>query len=146
LSVALSAQTQLKSVDEFAQILLRVEPDGSEVILSDVARVEIGTQSYGSSALLNGANAAGFSVSLATGANAVQTAKDVRAVLEGVKNALPEGVEVAYPYDTSPFIEESIGTVYKTLFEAIALVFIVILVFLQSWRATIIPVIAIPVV
>lgn len=146
LSVALSAQTQLKSVDEFAQILLRVEPDGSEVILSDVARVEIGTQSYGSSALLNGANAAGFSVSLATGANAVQTAQDVRAVLEGVKNALPEGVEVAYPYDTSPFIEESIGTVYKTLFEAIALVFIVILVFLQSWRATIIPVIAIPVV
>lgn len=146
LSVALSAQTQLKSVDEFARILLRVEADGSEVILSDIARVEIGTESYGSSALFNGSNAAGFSVSLATGANAVQTAKDVRAVLDGVKSALPEGVEVAYPYDTSPFIEDSITTVYKSLAEAVALVFVVILIFLQSWRATIIPVVAIPVV
>jgi multidrug efflux pump len=146
LSVALSAQTQLKSVDEFAQILLRVEADGSEVILSDVARIEIGTESYGSSALFNGANAAGFSVSLATGANAVQTAEDVRAVLESVKSALPEGVEVAYPYDTSPFIEDSINTVYWSLGEAVLLVFVVILIFLQSWRATIIPVVAIPVV
>lgn len=146
LSVALSAQTQLNSVDEFAQILLRVEADGSEVILSDVALIEIGQESYGSSALFNGANAAGFSVSLATGANAVKTAQDVRAVLDGVKSALPEGVEVDYPYDTSPFIEQSINTVYKTMLEAVVLVFVVILVFLQSWRATIIPVIAIPVV
>ncbi|MGA0543354.1 multidrug efflux RND transporter permease subunit [Neotabrizicola sp. VNH66] len=146
LTVALSAQTQMSSVDQIANISLRTNEDGSQVILSDVARVEIGQVSYGASALFNGANAAGFSVTLATGANAVDTAERVRAVLQTIAPALPEGVEIAFPYDTTPFIEESIGTVYTTLFEAVGLVFLVILVFLQSWRATIIPVIAIPVV
>ena len=146
LAVALSAQTQLSSVDEFARILLRVEPDGGQVLLGDVARVEIGQESYGQFALFNGENAAGFSVTLASGANAVETARRVREVLDGIKPALPEGVDIAFPYDTSPFIEESIETVYHTLFEAVALVFLVILVFLQSWRATIVPTIAVPVV
>lgn len=146
LTVPLSAQTQLSSVDDFAQILLKVESDGSEVLLSDVAEVQIGTESYGQSALFNGANAAGFSVTLASGANAVDTAQKVREVLAGIEPALPDGVEIAFPYDTSPFIEASINKVYATLFEAVGLVFLVILVFLQSWRATIIPVIAIPVV
>lgn len=146
LSVALSSQTQLSSVDQFAAIRLRVEEDGGGVTLGDIAEIEIGQVSYGRSALFDGANAAGFSVTLASGANAVETAQRVRDTLERLSTALPPGVEVAYPFDTSPFIEESIGTVYKTLAEAVALVFIVILVFLQSWRATVIPVIAIPVV
>lgn len=146
LTVALSAQTQLSTVDQFARIQLKGEEDGARVLLGDVARIEIGTESYGSSALLNGANAAGFSVTLASGANAVETANRVRAVLDSIKPALPEGVDVAYPYDTSPFIEQSIEKVYHTLFEAVGLVFLVILVFLQSWRATLIPTIAVPVV
>ncbi len=146
LTVALSAQAQLTSVDQFATILLKVEEDGSQVLLGDVSRLEIGQVSYGQSALFDGANAAGFSVSLATGANAVETAARVRAVMDGIRPALPEGVDIVYPYDTSPFIEESIGTVYMTLLEAVGLVFLVILIFLQSWRATIIPVLAIPVV
>ena len=146
LSVPLTAQTQLSSVDEFARITLRVTPEGGRVLLSDVAEVEIGQERYGQSSLFEGANAAGFSVTLATGANAVETANRVRATLETIRPALPEGVEIAYPYDTSPFIEESINTVYHTLIEAVGLVFLVILIFLQSWRATVIPVIAIPVV
>ncbi len=146
LSVALSAQSQLSSADEFSQIILRAEQDGSFVFLGDVAKIEIAQESYGSTALMNGANAAGFSVSLASGANAVDTAARVRALLASIEPALPDGVEIDFPYDTSPFIEESINTVYKTMFEAVGLVFLVILVFLQSWRATIIPTIAVPVV
>jgi multidrug efflux pump len=146
LTVALSAQTQLSTVDQFARIQLKGEEDGARVLLGDVARIEIGTESYGASALLNAANAAGFSVTLASGANAVETANRVRAVLDSIKPALPEGVDIAYPYDTSPFIEQSIEKVYHTLFEAVGLVFLVILVFLQSWRATVIPTIAVPVV
>lgn len=146
LTVALSAQTQLSSVDEFARIQLRSAPDGSKVLLRDVAKIEVGQVSYGPAALFNGANAAGFSVTLATGANAVETAQRVRDLLQTIRPALPEGVDIVFPYDTSPFIEESIHTVYKTLFEAVLLVFAVILIFLQSWRATLIPTIAVPVV
>lgn len=146
MTVALSAQTQLSSVEGFEHILLRTEAEGGTVYLSDVARIEIGQETYGSSARFNGAPAAGFGVNLATGANAVDTAQKVRETMARIAPALPDGVEVAYPYDTSPFIEASIGKVYKTLFEAVGLVFLVILVFLQSWRATIIPTIAVPVV
>ncbi len=146
LSVPLSAQTQLSTVDQFARIALKTEAGAAQVFLSDVARIEIGQTSYGSTAQFNGANASGFQVTLATGANAVTTAQSVRALLAEIAPALPEGVEIAYPYDTSPFIEESIQKVYETLLEAVGLVFLVILVFLQSWRATIIPTIAVPVV
>lgn len=146
LTIPLSSQSQFSSVAEFQQILLRVDPDGSTVFLGDVARIEIGQESYGGSSRYNGKPAAGFGVNLATGANAVTTAEAVRAVLDGIAPSLPEGVEIAYPYDTSPFVEESINQVYQTLIEAVILVFFVILCFLQSWRATIIPVIAIPVV
>ncbi len=90
--------------------------------------------------------AAGFGVNLATGANAVDTAEAVREVLDGLQSSLPAGVQIVYPYDTSPFVEESINQVYHTLIEAVVLVFLVILVFLQSWRATLIPTLAIPVV
>ncbi|GGF60758.1 multidrug efflux RND transporter permease subunit [Paracoccus acridae] len=146
LTLTLSAQSQFSSVEEFERILLRVDPDGSTVFLGDVARIEIGQESYGASARYNGNPAAGFGVNLATGANAVDTAHAVREVIAGIAPSLPQGVEVVFPYDTAPFVEKSIHQVYKTLAEAVVLVFLVILAFLQSWRATIIPVIAIPVV
>ncbi len=146
LTMSLSAQSQFSSVEEFERILLRVDPDGSTVFLGDVARIEIGQESYGGDSRFNGNPSAGFAVNLATGANAVSTAEAVRDVIAGVAPSLPDGVEVVYPYDTSPFVEESINQVYHTLAEAVVLVFLVILCFLQSWRATIIPVVAIPVV
>ena len=146
LTVALSAQTLLSGVDDFARIILRTTQEGGSVRLGDVARIEIGQATYGSASRLDGANAAGFSITLATGANAVRTAEAVRAVLAQIAPALPPGVEVAYPYDTSPFIAESIEKVYHTMLEAVGLVILVILVFLQSWRATLIPAIAVPVV
>nr|WP_111298563.1 efflux RND transporter permease subunit [Paracoccus saliphilus] len=146
LTIPVSAQSQFSTVEEFERILLRVDPDGSTVFLGDVARIEIGQESYGGASRHNGNPAAGFAVNLATGANAVDTAEAVRNTINGLAGALPEGVQIVYPYDTSPFVEESINQVYHTLAEAVVLVFLVILVFLQSWRATIIPVVAIPVV
>ncbi|WP_375261362.1 multidrug efflux RND transporter permease subunit [Palleronia sp.] len=146
MTVALSAQSQLSTAEEFERILLRTAQDGSTVFLGDVADISIGQETYGTGGRYNGQPAAGFSVSLAPGANAVATADSVRDTLNRLGAALPEGVEIAYPYDTSPFIEESISQVYNTLIEAVVLVFLVIFVFLQSWRATLIPVVAVPVV
>ncbi|MBY0135033.1 efflux RND transporter permease subunit [Paracoccus yeei] len=146
LNVALSAQSQLTSVREFESILLRTDSDGATIFLGDVADIEIGQEDYGSASRFNGMPAAGFGVNLATGANAVDTAAAVRQVLDGLQASLPAGVQIVYPYDTSPFVEESINQVYHTLAEAVVLVFVVILIFLQSWRATLIPTLAIPVV
>jgi len=146
LNVSLSAQSQLSSVSEFENILLKTNEDGSSVFLGDVARVEIAAEDASTSSRYNGKPAAGFGVNLAVGANAVDTAARVRATLASVEGALPKGVSIVYPYDTSPFVQESINQVYHTLFEAIALVFLVLLVFLQSWRATLIPTIAVPIV
>lgn len=145
-TATITAQSQLSSVEAFANILLKSDEDGAQVLLGDVVEIEIGQESYGGDALFNGANAAGFGVNLATGANAVDTAKAVRATLAELEPSLPEGVSVEYAYDTSPFVELSIEKVYHTLIEAVALVFLVILVFLQKWRATLIPIIAVPVV
>ncbi|SES42676.1 multidrug efflux pump [Tranquillimonas rosea] len=146
ITVALSAQSQLSTAEEFERILLKTNRDGSTVFLGDVADISIGQESYGTGGRYNGQPAAGFSVSLAPGANAVATADRVRETLTTLAAALPDGVEVVYPYDTSPFIEDSINQVYHTLLEAVVLVFLVIFVFLQSWRATLIPVVAVPVV
>ncbi|MDP3339232.1 efflux RND transporter permease subunit [Frigidibacter sp.] len=146
ITVSLTSQSQLTSIEEFERIILRTDEDGSTVYLADVARIEIGLESYESTSRFNGQPAAGFGINLATGANAVNTADAVRAALDGLAGALPAGVEVTYPYDTSPFVEESISQVYKTLAEAVVLVFLVILIFLQSWRATLIPTIAVPIV
>ncbi|SNR82253.1 efflux RND transporter permease subunit [Puniceibacterium sediminis] len=145
-TASITAQSQLTSVAQFAGILLKTDEGGAAVTLGDVATVEIGQESYGSSSFFNGLNAAGFGVNLATGANAVDTATAVRATLKALAGSLPEGVEIRIAYDTSPFVELSIEQVEHTLFEAIALVFLVILVFLQNWRATLIPIIAVPVV
>ncbi|SMO70678.1 efflux RND transporter permease subunit [Paracoccus laeviglucosivorans] len=145
-TATITAQSQLTSVDDFRNILLKTGDDGAAVRLGDVAEVEIGQTSYGRDSRFNGMNASGFGVNLATGANAVETASGVRATLENLKNALPDGVEIHIAYDTAPFVELSIEKVYHTLLEAVVLVFLVILIFLQNWRATLIPLIAIPVV
>ncbi|MCW1934881.1 efflux RND transporter permease subunit [Pararhodobacter zhoushanensis] len=146
ITIPVSAQSQLSTVEEFERILLRVATDGSAVFLGDVARIEIGQESYEFESRYNGYPSTGFAVNLATGANAVAVAEAVRGTMSQLEAALPDGVEVVYPFDTSPFVAESIHQVYVTLGEAVVLVFIVILIFLQSWRATIIPVLAIPVV
>ncbi|WBU57480.1 multidrug efflux RND transporter permease subunit [Paracoccus sediminicola] len=142
----ITAQSQLESVEDFRRILLKTGEDGATVWLGDVADIGIGQERYGSDSRFNGLNAAGFGVNLETGANAVETAQGVREVLAGLNNALPDGVELRVAYDTSPFVELSIEKVYHTLIEAICLVVGVILIFLQRWRATIIPVIVVPVV
>nr|WP_321454742.1 efflux RND transporter permease subunit [uncultured Cohaesibacter sp.] len=142
----LTAQSQLKTVDDFKQILLKTNDSGGSVYLGDVAKVEIGQEDYGSNSLFKGLNAAGFGINLATGANAVDTSAAVRATMDKLKGSLPEGVEVRYAYDTSPFVELSINKVYHTLGEAVVLVVLVLLIFLQSLRATFVPLIAVPVV
>ncbi|MPQ92512.1 efflux RND transporter permease subunit [Thioclava sp. JE_KL1] len=145
-TATITAQSQLTSVEQFEKILLKTEADGSAVYLGDVARIEIGQEDYGSNSKFNGMNAAGFGVNLANGANAVDTASAVRATLDRMSSSLPEGVEFQIAYDTSPFVQLSIEKVYHTLAEAIVLVLLVILVFLQKWRATLIPIVAVPVV
>lgn len=145
-TVSLNAQSQLSSVAEFEKVALSTAADGSTVYLANVARIEINSQDLSSTSRYNGKPAAGFGVNLANGANAVETAANVRATVAKLAAALPEGVHIVYPYDTSPFVEESINQVYHTLGEAIVLVFLVILAFLQSWRATLIPTIAVPIV
>ena len=141
-----TAQSLLTTVDQFNAIILKITSDGSTVRVGDVARVELGTESYGSSSTYNGKPSAAFGVQLASGANAISTANAVHAELDSLASTLPEGVVVAYSYETTPFVEQSIKKVVETLIEAIVLVFIVLLVFLQNFRATLIPMIAIPVV
>ncbi len=146
INVTITAQSQLTTVADFEHIILKVEKDGSTVRLSDVARVEIGQESYGGNSRYNGMPSSGFAVNLAIGANAIDTAARVRTALETIGRGLPEGVEITYPYDTTPFVELSIEKVVHTLIEAIVLVFVVLLIFLQNLRATLIPTIAVPVV
>lgn len=145
-TATITAQSQLEGVAEFEHILLKTDEDAGIVRLADVATVEIGQEEYGGGSRFNGLAAAGFGVNLETGANAVDTAAAVKATLATLAPSLPEGVEFRIAYDTSPFVELSIEQVYQTLVEAIILVSLVLLVFLQSWRATLIPLIAVPVV
>jgi multidrug efflux pump len=146
LRATITAQTTLKTVAQFENIILASATDGSAVRLRDVARVELGLESYGASSRYNGHASAGFGVLLASGANAINTANAVHAEIDELRGSLPEGVEIAYPYETTPFVVLSIEKVVETLIEAIVLVFVVLLVFLQNWRATLIPMIAVPVV
>ncbi|MEP4523983.1 MAG: efflux RND transporter permease subunit, partial [Alloalcanivorax venustensis] len=146
LNASIIAQTRLEDPDEFKQILLRVNDDGSRVLLGDVARVELGSENYQVQGRFNGSPAAGLGINLATGANALDTAEAVRAKLDELRPLFPDNIEVSYPYDTTPFVEISIMEVVKTLFEGIALVFLVMFLFLQNFRATLIPTIAVPVV
>ncbi|WP_018323064.1 efflux RND transporter permease subunit [Bradyrhizobium sp. WSM2793] len=146
LNATITSQSRLQTVEQFKDIILRTATTGQTVRIGDVARVELGSKSYDSAARYNGKPAAGMGISLATGANAVATSEAVKARVAQLSAAMPEGLRVVYPYDTTPFVKLSIEKVIHTLFEAIALVFVVMFMFLQSWRATIIPTIAVPVV
>ena len=146
LNASIIAQTRLQSADEFSKILLKVNTDGSRVLLRDVAKVELGAENYDIIARYNGKPASGLGIKLATGANALDTAKAVRDTVDKLKPFFPAGLEVVYPYDTTPFVKISINEVVKTLLEAILLVFLVMYLFLQNFRATLIPTIAVPVV
>ncbi len=146
INATIIAQTRLETPEEFGDILLRVNTDGSQIRLKDVARVEVGAQSYNTVARYNGRPAAGVGVNLAIGANALETARAVRDRVSELEPFFPENFRVVYPYDTTPFVRISIQAVVQTLAEAIFLVFCVMFLFLQNFRATLIPTIAIPVI
>ena len=146
LNATVSAQSRLQTPEQFRKIILKSDTSGANVYLSDVARVELGSESYAVVSLYNGKPAAGLAIKLATGANALDTAAAVREKVAELKPFFPQGLDVVYPYDTTPFVEQSIEGVVHTLLEAIVLVFIIMYLFLQNFRATLIPTIAVPVV
>ncbi|WP_349985541.1 multidrug efflux RND transporter permease subunit SmeE [Stenotrophomonas sp. WHRI 8082] len=146
LNATINAQDRLQTPEQFRNILVRGGTDGSELRLGDVARVELGAESYDFVTRYNGKPSTGIAITLATGANALDTANGVRAALEDMKATFPAGLESVVPYDTTPFVQVSIKGVIKTLIEAIVLVFVVMYLFLQNFRATLIPTIAVPVV
>ena len=146
LNATIIGKTRLQTPEQFGAILLKVNRDGSQVRLRDVARVELGGENYAISAQFNGKAASGMAIKLATGANALDTAKAIRATIDQLKPFFPAGMEVVFPYDTTPVVSASIEGVVHTLGEAIVLVFLVMFLFLQNFRATIIPTLAVPVV
>ncbi len=146
LNATITAQSRLTTIDQFRQIIVKDSAGGAVVHLDDVARVELGAQQYGGTAKFNGRPATGIAISLATGANALDTAKAVKAKMNELQKQFPKGYHYVVPFDTTPFIDLSIHEVVKTLIEAVVLVFVVMFIFLQNWRATIIPTIAVPVV
>ncbi|PYB81074.1 hydrophobe/amphiphile efflux-1 family RND transporter [Pseudomonas sp. LB-090624] len=146
LSATVIGKTRLKTADEFKEILVKVQPDGSQIRLKDLGEVVLGNETYSYDVNYNGKPAAGIALRLATGANMLETVERVKNTVDQLKPYLPPGVEVVYPYDTSPSVKASIDSVVHTLFEAVVLVFLVMLLFLQNMRATLIPTLAVPVV
>ena len=146
LNASIVVQNLLKTPEEFAAIPLRTNLDGSIVRIKDVGRTELGTESYDVEAFYNGKPSAALAIRQAAGANALQTADNIKTKLDEMSQFFPPGMKVIYPYDTTPFVRVAIDEVVKTLFEAIALVFLVMYLFMGSMRATLIPTIAVPVV
>jgi len=146
LNATISAQSRLQTPAQFQQIILKNTEGGAHVYLRDVARVEIGSESYTGAAKYNNMPAAGFAIRLAPGGNAIQTGEAVKKKLAEMSKAFPPGMTYTVPFDSTPFVQKSIEEVVKTLGEAIVLVVLVIFLFLQNWRATLIPTIAVPVV
>ncbi len=146
LNATVSVQSRLQTPEQFANIRMKTNADGAVVRLGDVARVEMGAENYGFDVQYNGKPASGFGVRLAAGANALDTVELVKERAEQIGKGLPADVKVIYPYDTTPFVRLSVEQVIHTLIEAVVLVFLVMFLFLQNWRATIIPTIAVPVV
>jgi len=146
LNASIVVQNLLQTPEEFAAIPIRIMPDGSVVRVGDVGRTELGTEFYDVEAFYNGKPTAGLAIRQAAGANALQTADRIKKKMEEMSRYFPPGMKVVYPYDTTPFVRVAIGEVVKTLFEAIVLVFLVMWLFLGSFRATLIPTIAVPVV
>ncbi|MBZ6379598.1 hydrophobe/amphiphile efflux-1 family RND transporter [Pacificimonas flava] len=145
LTAQIVTEGRFSSADEFEDIILRANPDGSNVRLRDVASVELGAQRYAQIARLNGEPMAGIAVQLATGANALATAEGVRERLAELEEGFPDDMTWAIPFDTTPFVSASIEAVIHTLVEAVILVFLVMFLFLQNWRATLIPTIVVPI-
>ena len=146
LNATVTASSRFQNVDQFRNIIVKADASGARVTLADVARVELGAENYNSDRRLNGKPGAGIAIFLAPGADALETAELVKSKVEQISSAFPPGYRYAYAYDTTDFIKLSIDEVVKTLVEAMILVLIVMFVFLQSWRATLVPAIAIPVV
>ena len=146
LNATITSQGRLQTPEQFRRIVVRTRPDGSLLRLADVARVEMGSEDYSIIARYNGQPATGVAISLATNANALATAQRIDALMKQLRPTFPPGLEVIVPFDTTPFVQASIKEVVKTLLEAIALVFLVMYLFLQNFRATLIPTIAVPVV
>ena len=146
INATINAQERLQTPEQFRDVIVRSNPDGSVLRLGDVARVEMGTETYEFDSRYNGQQATGVAISLSTGANALDTAAGVREALADLEPYFPPGLKSVVPFDTTPFVQVSIKGVIKTLLEAIVLVFLVMYLFLQNFRATLIPTIAVPVV
>ncbi len=146
ITATISADSLLSTPEEFRQIFIKADPNGAVVHLGDVAEVKVGQQMYMTNARYQGFPASGIGIKLASGANAMLTAERVRAKLDELQPTFPEGVEYVIPYDTTPFVSAALHEVVKTLMEAIVLVVLVMFLFLQNFRATLIPTIAVPVV
>ncbi|WP_343721778.1 efflux RND transporter permease subunit [Herbaspirillum seropedicae] len=146
INATITAQTRLRTADQFQNIVLRTLTGGAQVKLRDVARIELGSESYTSVGRYNGKPAAGLAIKLATGANALDTVKAIDKRVAELEKFFPTGMKVQKPYDTTPFVRISIEEVVRTLIEAVVLVFLVMYLFLQNFRATLIPTIAVPVV
>ena len=145
-TATISAASLLQTPEQFRNILVKTTEDGAKVYLRDVAEVKVGQSDYNAIASYNGYPASGMAIKLAAGANAIATQKAVLARVEELKSSFPEGMEVVIPFDTTPFVAAALKSVIKTLFEAIILVVVVMYLFLQNFRATLIPTIAVPVV
>ncbi len=146
INVVIKGQNLLQTVQQFEDILLRVDEEGRSVFLKDIARVEIGSASYNTSSQVNLKSSGALGIMLASGANALNTANEVKEKLKELRSFLPENIDIVIPYDTTPPIVASVENVVHTLFEAIVLVFLIMYLFLQNIRATLIPTIAVPVV
>jgi multidrug efflux pump len=146
LNATITTRTLLQNTEQFENIILRTNPDGSTVKLKDVATAKIGTENYDIQSFYQGKPVGAMAIRLAAGANALETSTRIKAKMEELSRYFPAGVKVVYPYDTTPFVKISIEEVVKTLFEAVFLVFIIMFLFLQNLRATLIPTIAVPVV
>jgi multidrug efflux pump len=146
LNATVVGKQRMKTADEFENILVKVNQDGSQIRLKDIAKVGLGSESFATSAKYNGKAAAGIGLRLAPGANLLDTMSAVRSTVAALEPYMPAGVKVVYPYDTSPVVKASIEAVVHTLFEAIVLVIVVMFLFLQNIRATLIPTLAVPVV
>ena len=146
LNATVTAQSKLQTPEQFREIVLKTDPSGASVRLGDVSRVELGAENYAAVVRINGHPGAGIAISLAPGADALETADLVKARVQQLSEEFPEGLQIAYANDTTDFIKLSVEEVVKTLIEAIVLVILVIFVFLQNWRALLVPAIAIPVV
>lgn len=145
ITIPITAQGRLSTAAQFEDIVVRANPDGSMIRLKDVARVSLEASSYTTESGLNGGNAAVLGIYMLPGANALDVAKNVKTAMEEISATFPEGLEYNIPFDTTTYISESIGKVYQTLCEALLLVILVVFISLQNWRATIIPIVAVPI-